>query len=144
MPNKYQISRLNYGTAVQNNSGSWEPREPTTTWTRVCASVCVCVRACHSMKQSLSSEVRNPSATQEPVIYPYSERWQSLQSSPSPLIFLTSTLILSSYLRLFPSGLYPPNSCMHLPPTIRSSCPAHLKPFDLITNIVYGEEFLII
>ena len=66
-----------------------------------------------------------------------------MQFAPSQLIIWIFTLILSTHLRLFLSGLHPPKPCMHLPPTIRSSCPDHLNLFDLITSIVYGKEFLI-
>jgi hypothetical protein len=83
--------------------------------------------------------------SQQPAICPHPEAAQS-SSWPHPTSW-SSILILCPHLRLgLPSGAFPqvspPKSCMHLSfPPIRATCPAHLIPLDLITRIIFGDEY---
>jgi len=70
-----------------------------------------------------------------------------IQSTYSYPIYLTSVLILSSYLCLgvptclFPSGFPTKTPCPHLLSPIRATCPAYLILLDLITRITFAEQY---
>jgi hypothetical protein len=116
----------------------------------------------YSMEQSPSWEAKMSWATQEiPRIYetrrfitvftrarPLSLSWARLIQSMSPHpTSRRSILILSSHLRLgLPSGLLPsgfPSKALYAPilSPIRATCPAHLSFLDLITRMIFGEEY---
>jgi len=77
---------------------------------------------------------------------PYPETDRSSTSPPHPT-YRRYILILSSNLRLgLPSGLFPsgfPTKSLYksLLSPIRCKCPAHLIHVDLITRIIFGEEY---
>jgi hypothetical protein len=83
--------------------------------------------------------------TQEPTTCPYPEPDQSsLRPHPTSR---RSILILSSHLRLglssglLPSGSPPQNPAWTSPVPIRATWPAHLSLLDLITQMIFGEEY---
>ena len=82
---------------------------------------------------------------QFPATCPYHERDQSSPCpQPTSRRFM---LILSSHLRLgLPSGLFPsvfPTKTLYAPllNPIRATCPTHLILLDLITRIIFSEEY---
>jgi hypothetical protein len=84
--------------------------------------------------------------TQQPATRPYPEPDQSSLRPPHPTS-RRSILILSSHLRLgLPSGLFPsgfPTKALYAPllSPIRATCPAHLSLLDLITRMIFSEDY---
>jgi len=65
------------------------------------------------------------------------------QSSPRPRSFLILPFHLRLFLpsRLFPSGFPTKTLYTHLLSSIRATCPAHLIVLDMMTRIIFGEEY---
>ena len=124
-------------------------------------STCHCLLT-HSKEQSSSSEANRSQLVKKfPAFYGtrrfitafmrarhLSLNWaNSTQSIPPHPTSWRSILILSSHLRLgLPSGLYPsgfPIKTLHTPllSPIRATCTAHLILIDLITRIIFGEDY---
>jgi len=61
-------------------------------------------------------------------------------SFPSHFLKIHFNIILPSTLRL-PSEFFPSKLCMHLLSPIRATFPLHLILLDLITRIIFGEEY---
>jgi hypothetical protein len=81
--------------------------------------------------------------TQEPATCPYPEQDRSSLRPPPHPTSRRPILILSSHLRLgpIPSGF--PTEALYAPllSPIRATCPAHLSLLNLITRVIFGEEY---
>jgi len=114
---------------------------------------CICI---YSMEQSLSyanrfsaiqkiprillTPVSSLPHSQVPTICPYPEPDQSSPCLPHPTS-RRPIVMLSSHLRpAVPSGLFPSGFLNNTLP-MRATCPVHLILLDLITQIIFGEQY---